>query len=121
VRCVYVIMCVNVCALAGLVGLVGGRECVFVWWWCDYLHAPPSLALLTAARPPAHRPRPTPPHAGAIDIKELKSAMQSLGFDAKNHTVFQLIADLDTEGEGAGSLDFDEFLHMMTAKMVRAC
>lgn len=58
--------------------------------------------------------------AGAIDIKELKSAMQSLGFDAKNHTVFQMIAELDQEGEG-GSLDFDEFLHMMTAKMVRAC
>lgn len=43
--------------------------------------------------------------------------MQSLGFDAKNHTVFQMIAELDKEGEG-GSLDFDEFLHMMTAKMV---
>ncbi len=61
---------------------------------------------------------PPPPFPGAIDVKELKSAMQSLGFDAKNHTVFQMIADLDQGGEGAGSLDFDSFLDMMTAKMV---
>lgn len=73
--------------------------------------------------PPSRTQSDTNTHAkpaGAIDIKELKSAMQSLGFDAKNHTVFQMIAELDKEGEG-GSLDFDEFLHMMTAKMVSAC
>ena len=33
---------------------------------------------------------------GKIDPKELKAAMQSLGFDSKNHTIYQLIADLDT-------------------------
>ena len=33
---------------------------------------------------------------GKIDPKELKAAMQSLGFDSKNPTIFQLIADLDT-------------------------
>ena len=33
---------------------------------------------------------------GKIDPKELKAAMQSLGFDSKNPTIYQLIADLDT-------------------------
>ena len=33
---------------------------------------------------------------GRIDPKELKAAMQSLGFDSKNPTIFQLIAELDT-------------------------
>lgn len=55
--------------------------------------------------------------AGTIDPKELKAAMQSLGFEAKNHTIYQMIADIDKDGNG--SIDFEEFLDMMTAKMVR--
>ena len=55
--------------------------------------------------------------AGTIDPKELKSAMQSLGFEAKNATIYQIIGDIDKDGSGA--IDFDEFLDMMTAKMVR--
>ena len=51
--------------------------------------------------------------------------MQSLGLDAKNHTIYQMVADMDKEGTGADtaatSIDFDEFLHMMTAKMVCVC
>lgn len=43
--------------------------------------------------------------------------MQSLGFEAKNQTIYQMIADIDKDGNG--SIDFDEFLDMMTAKMVR--
>ena len=43
--------------------------------------------------------------------------MQSLGFEAKNQTIYQMIADIDRDGNG--SIDFDEFLDMMTAKMVR--
>lgn len=54
---------------------------------------------------------------GTIDPKELKAAMQSLGFEAKNQTIYQMIADIDKDG--SGSIDFDEFLDMMTAKMVR--
>lgn len=54
--------------------------------------------------------------AGTIDPKELKSAMQSLGFEAKNATIYQMIGDIDKDGSGA--IDFDEFLDMMTAKMV---
>ena len=53
--------------------------------------------------------------SGTIDPKELKAAMQSLGFEAKNQTIYQMIADIDKDG--SGSIDFDEFLDMMTAKM----
>jgi Ca2+-binding EF-hand superfamily protein len=56
------------------------------------------------------------PQLGTIDPKELKAAMQSLGFEAKNQTIYQMIADIDKDG--TGSIDFDEFLDMMTAKMV---
>mmetsp|Transcript_6350 Transcript_6350/g.11265 ORF Transcript_6350/g.11265 Transcript_6350/m.11265 type:complete len:165 (-) Transcript_6350:156-650(-) len=53
--------------------------------------------------------------SGTIDPKELKAAMQSLGFEAKNQTIYQMIGDIDKDG--SGSIDFDEFLDMMTAKM----
>lgn len=52
---------------------------------------------------------------GTIDPKELKAAMQSLGFEAKNQTIYQMIADIDKDG--SGTIDFEEFLDMMTAKM----
>lgn len=32
---------------------------------------------------------------GTIDPKELKAAMQSLGFEAKNQTIYQMIGDID--------------------------
>lgn len=57
-------------------------------------------------------------YIGTIDPKELKAAMQSLGFEAKNQTIYQMIADIDKDG--SGTIDFDEFLDMMTAKMVRS-
>eukprot|EP01029_Cantina_marsupialis_P028283 TRINITY_DN775963_c0_g1_i1.p1 TRINITY_DN775963_c0_g1~~TRINITY_DN775963_c0_g1_i1.p1 ORF type:complete len:161 (+),score=54.48 TRINITY_DN775963_c0_g1_i1:87-569(+) len=53
--------------------------------------------------------------SGSIDPKELKAAMQSLGFEAKNATIYQMIGDIDKDG--SGNIDFDEFLDMMTAKM----
>jgi Ca2+-binding protein (EF-Hand superfamily) len=52
---------------------------------------------------------------GSIDPKELKAAMVSLGFEAKNQTIYQMISDLDADGSGA--IDFKEFLDMMTARM----
>lgn len=55
------------------------------------------------------------PLPGTIDPKELKAAMQSLGFEAKNQTIYQMIADIDKDGNG--TIDFEEFLDMMTAKM----
>eukprot|EP00594_Rhizosolenia_setigera_P012537 CAMPEP_0178964972 /NCGR_PEP_ID=MMETSP0789-20121207/15995_1 /TAXON_ID=3005 /ORGANISM="Rhizosolenia setigera, Strain CCMP 1694" /LENGTH=171 /DNA_ID=CAMNT_0020649849 /DNA_START=68 /DNA_END=583 /DNA_ORIENTATION=+ len=53
--------------------------------------------------------------SGTIDPKELKTAMQSLGFEAKNQTIYQMIADIDQDGKG--EIDFDEFLDLMTARM----
>lgn len=41
--------------------------------------------------------------------------MQSLGFEAKNQTIYQMIADIDKQGNG--TIEFDDFLDMMTAKM----
>lgn len=54
-------------------------------------------------------------NTGTIDPKELKSAMQTLGFEGKNHAVFQMISDIDKDGHG--SIDFNEFLDLITAKM----
>eukprot|EP00593_Proboscia_inermis_P006178 CAMPEP_0171309548 /NCGR_PEP_ID=MMETSP0816-20121228/19726_1 /TAXON_ID=420281 /ORGANISM="Proboscia inermis, Strain CCAP1064/1" /LENGTH=171 /DNA_ID=CAMNT_0011793165 /DNA_START=127 /DNA_END=642 /DNA_ORIENTATION=+ len=53
--------------------------------------------------------------SGTIDPKELKTAMQSLGFETKNQTIYQMIADIDKDGKG--EIDFDEFLDLMTARM----
>ena len=53
--------------------------------------------------------------SGTIDPQELKAAMQSLGFEAKNATIYQMIGDIDASGDG--QIDFEEFLDMMTAKM----
>ena len=53
--------------------------------------------------------------SGSIDPKELKAAMQSLGFEAKNQTIFQMISDLDKNKSGTS--DFEEFLDMMAARM----
>ncbi len=41
--------------------------------------------------------------------------MQSLGFEAKNATIYAMIADIDKDGSGA--IDFPEFLSMMTSKI----
>ncbi len=55
---------------------------------------------------------------GQIDPKELKAAMQSLGFDSKNPTIFQLIADLDTpEAAKNGGIDFDNFVEAINNKL----
>jgi Ca2+-binding EF-hand superfamily protein len=44
--------------------------------------------------------------SGTIDPKELKAAMQSLGFEAKNQTIYQMIGDIDKDG--SGEIDFEE-------------
>ncbi len=51
---------------------------------------------------------------GSVDTKELKAAMTSLGFEAKNGSIFQMISELDSDGNG--NLDFAEWLALMTAK-----
>ncbi len=57
--------------------------------------------------------------AGSIDAKELKVAMRALGFEPKKEEIKKMIADIDKDG--TGTIDFQEFLGMMTAKMVRVC
>ena len=55
---------------------------------------------------------------GKIDPAELKAAMQSLGFDSKNPTIFQLIADLDTpENNKNGGIDFENFVQAINDKL----
>ena len=54
-------------------------------------------------------------NSGFIDPTELKEALTSLGFDAKNASVFQMIADIDREGKR--KVDFNDFLAMMTMKL----
>ncbi len=52
---------------------------------------------------------------GYIDPKELKEAMASLGHEAKNQTIYQMISNLELDGHT--ELDFKEFLDLMTARM----
>jgi hypothetical protein len=49
-----------------------------------------------------------------IDPRELKSAMQSLGFESKNPTIFNMIADLESLGR---EVDFEEFLDGITSRL----
>merc|ERR1712084_153990 len=53
--------------------------------------------------------------SGAISVNELTSAMQSLGFDVKQAVVYNMVADLDSDG--SGEIEFGEFLDVMTAKL----
>ena len=41
--------------------------------------------------------------------------MQSLGFEAKNQTIYQMITDIDKDD--SGEIDFDEFLMLMTSRL----
>ncbi len=41
--------------------------------------------------------------------------MRALGFEPKKEEIKKMIADIDTDG--SGTIDFNEFLEMMTAKM----
>jgi hypothetical protein len=55
--------------------------------------------------------------SGTIDPKELKAAMQSLGFEAKNATIYAMVQDIDKDG--SGQIDFDEceyLLHVFIMK-----
>mmetsp|Transcript_46688 Transcript_46688/g.111034 ORF Transcript_46688/g.111034 Transcript_46688/m.111034 type:complete len:172 (-) Transcript_46688:137-652(-) len=52
--------------------------------------------------------------SGEIDLKELKAAMQSLGYESRNDTIFTMLAELDKDGNA--SLDFEEFLDLMSGK-----
>merc|ERR1712072_299888 len=55
--------------------------------------------------------------SGMIDIRELKAAMRALGFEVKNEELKKMVADID--GDGNGTIEFGEFLQMMTARWAR--
>ncbi|NP_001150811.1 caltractin [Zea mays] len=54
-------------------------------------------------------------NSGTIDAKELNVAMRALGFEMTEEQIRQMIADVDKDGSGA--IDYEEFEHMMTAKI----
>ena len=51
---------------------------------------------------------------GTIDPKELKSAMNSLGFQKKSPTVYEMICELEQLGS---EIDFEEFLDAISSKL----
>ena len=55
---------------------------------------------------------------GTIDAKELKVAMRALGFEPKKEEIKKMISDIDKDG--SGTIDFSEFLEMMTSKVMTA-
>merc|ERR1711998_357258 len=52
---------------------------------------------------------------GMIDVRELKAAMRALGFEVKNEELKKMVTDIDNDGNG--TIEFVEFLSMMTGKM----
>merc|ERR1712146_771113 len=56
---------------------------------------------------------------GTIEAKQLKVALRALGFEPKKEELKKLVTDLDksSSNSGQGTLDFNEFLEIMTAKM----
>eukprot|EP00617_Octactis_speculum_P023229 CAMPEP_0185746602 /NCGR_PEP_ID=MMETSP1174-20130828/5208_1 /TAXON_ID=35687 /ORGANISM="Dictyocha speculum, Strain CCMP1381" /LENGTH=175 /DNA_ID=CAMNT_0028421397 /DNA_START=89 /DNA_END=616 /DNA_ORIENTATION=- len=55
--------------------------------------------------------------SGTISPKELMTAMEALGFEGegKGQALLQMMNEIDNDG--SGTIDFDEFLGMMTSKM----
>merc|ERR1712205_209448 len=53
--------------------------------------------------------------SGMIDVRELKAAMRALGFEVENEELKKMVTDIDNDGNG--TIEFSEFLQMMTGKM----
>merc|ERR1712166_281475 len=53
--------------------------------------------------------------SGCIDGKELKIAMQALGFEPSNDEIAKMMSDIDCDGNG--TVEFEEFIEMMEGKM----
>jgi len=51
------------------------------------------------------------------DMRVYQVAMRALGFEPKKEEIKKMISDIDKDG--SGTIDFNEFLEMMTSKMVR--
>ena len=66
--------------------------------------------------------------SGVIEVKELRVALQALGFEPENNDIKKLISDINTSNsnrdkdkdkdkDGMVRIDFDDFLDIMTTKM----
>merc|ERR1712178_17727 len=53
--------------------------------------------------------------SGAIDAKELKVAMQALGFEPSSDEIAKMMADIDVDGNA--TVELEEFIEMMEGKM----
>nr|XP_019596955.1 PREDICTED: centrin-4 isoform X1 [Rhinolophus sinicus] len=53
--------------------------------------------------------------SGTIDVKELKIAMQALGFEPKKEEIKKMIAAIDKER--TGTISFEDFFEIMSVKM----
>jgi Ca2+-binding EF-hand superfamily protein len=53
--------------------------------------------------------------SGCIDVRELKAAIKALGMDVSAEELKKMVGDVDKDGNG--TIEFPEFLAMMTAKM----
>merc|ERR1711981_1065661 len=51
--------------------------------------------------------------SGAIDAKELKVAMQALGFEPTNQEITKMVQEIDVDGNS--TVEFEEFEEMMKA------
>lgn len=58
---------------------------------------------------------------GSIDIAELGTAMEALGFTPTKAEIQKMVSDMDKDGDG--TIDFGEFMILMSGKMstVIAC
>jgi Ca2+-binding EF-hand superfamily protein len=54
---------------------------------------------------------------GVIDAKELKVAMRALGFEPKKEEIRKVLQEIDKHGDGV--IRYDDFLSIMTVKMVK--
>jgi Ca2+-binding EF-hand superfamily protein len=55
---------------------------------------------------------------GRINPQELKQAMQSLGFDSRNPTIYDMICELDTpDAQRKGGIDIDQFVEAINNKL----
>merc|ERR1712072_298860 len=52
---------------------------------------------------------------GTIDIDELGTAMEALGFQPKKGEIKKMVDDLDKDGDG--TIDWDEFMILMGGKL----
>eukprot|EP00656_Telonema_subtile_P050655 TRINITY_DN661_c0_g1_i3.p1 TRINITY_DN661_c0_g1~~TRINITY_DN661_c0_g1_i3.p1 ORF type:complete len:260 (+),score=58.61 TRINITY_DN661_c0_g1_i3:406-1185(+) len=53
--------------------------------------------------------------SGSIDVRELKAAIKALGMDVTAEELKRMVGEVDKDGNG--TIEFAEFLGMMTAKM----